>query len=164
MDTTHFLFWFAVFGNLVLLYYAFRAAFLAIRLYRNGDKAGALWKASAACVLAGLAILFPWALIAGESGVAKIALLICLFTPFVAISKKVRNPVPSIVGVLAFLALVGDWVSFWKFLLFFVVLTVLLVLYLWAAMRKPDKIERRAKWEPDDDVDFYHGDMDQYRL
>lgn len=86
--TERLLFWLAVFGNLILLYYTFRIGFRAATRFLKGHRLGALWNASAASALVGLTVLFPWTLVAGEREIGKVALLICLLTPFVVFGVK----------------------------------------------------------------------------
>lgn len=88
MTTERLLFWLAVFGNLILLYYTIRIAFRATMGFRKGSRLGALWNVSAASALVGLTALFPWTLVAGEREIGKVALLICLLTPFVVFGVK----------------------------------------------------------------------------
>lgn len=88
MTNEQLLFCLAVFGNLILFYYTIQVGFRATRLVRSGDRFGALCKASAASVLAGLTGLLPWTLLSEEQVIGKVALLICLLTPFVVSGVK----------------------------------------------------------------------------
>lgn len=90
MATEQLLFWLAVFGNLILLFYTIKVGFRATRLVRKGDRFGALWKALAAGALTGLTVLLPWTLLSGNQVVGKLALLICLLTPIVVFGIKLR--------------------------------------------------------------------------
>jgi len=88
MTTEKLLFCLALFGNLILFYYTIKVGFQATRLVRSGDRFGALGKAPAASALAGLTGLLPWTLLSGDQVVGKLALLICLLTPFVVVGVK----------------------------------------------------------------------------
>lgn len=125
MATEQLLFWLAVFGNLILLYYTIKIGFRAAMRFRKRDRVGALWNASAASALLGLTALFPWTLVAGEREVGKVALLICILTPFVVSMTKlwpsVKGRMPqtpmlaadvAIVGMVVVFAISGDWVWF----------------------------------------------------
>jgi len=126
MTTEHLLFWLAVFGNLVLLYYTSKIGFLAARRLRKGDRVSALWNASAAGALAGLTALFPWTLVAGEREIGRVALLICILAPFVVSMTKLWPSVKgriaqapmlaadvAIVGMVVVFAVSGDWAWLW---------------------------------------------------
>lgn len=126
MTTEQLLFWLAVFGNLILLYHTIKIGFLTVTLLRKGDRAGALWNASAASALVGLTALFPWTLVAGEREIGKVALVICILTPFVVSMTKlwpsVKGRIPqapmlaadvAIVGIVVGFAISGDWGWFW---------------------------------------------------
>lgn len=126
MATEQLLFWLAVFGNLILLYYTINIGFRTAMLFRKGDRVGALWNASAASALLGLTALFPWTLVAGERQIGKVALLICILTPLVVSMTKlwpsVKGRIPqapmlaadvAIVGMGVVFAISGDWVWFW---------------------------------------------------
>ena len=125
MTTEQLLFWLAVFGNLILLYHTIKIGFLTVTLLRKGDRAGALWNASAASALVGLTALFPWTLVAGEREIGKVALLICILTPFVVSMTKLWPSVKgriaqapmlaadvAIVGMVVAFAVSGNWVWF----------------------------------------------------
>ena len=126
MKTEQLLFWLAVFGNLILLYYTIKTGFLAARLIGKGDRTGALRSTLVASALVGLTALFPWTLVAGEREIGKVALLICILTPFVVSMTKlwpsVKGRIPqapmlaadvAIVGMVVVFAISGDWVWFW---------------------------------------------------
>jgi hypothetical protein len=126
MTTEQLLFGLAVFGNLVLLYYTIKIGFRAAMRFRKGDRVGALWNASAASAFVGLTVLFPWTLISGEREIGKVALLICILTPFVVSMTKLWPSVkgriaqaPILVADAAIVAMVvafavsGNWVWFW---------------------------------------------------
>ena len=126
MTTELLLFWLAVFGNLVLLYYTSKIGFFAAKRLRKGDRAGALRNASAATALAGITALFPWALVSGEREIGRVALLICILTPFVVSMAKLWPSVKgriaqapmlaadvAIVGMVVAFAISGDWAWFW---------------------------------------------------
>jgi hypothetical protein len=126
MTTEQLLFGLAVFGNLILVYYAIKIGFQAAMRFRKGDRVGALWNASAASALVGLTVLFPWTLISGEREIGKVALLICILTPFVVSMTKLwpsvkgriaRAPMlvadAAIVGMVVAFAVSGNWVWFW---------------------------------------------------
>jgi hypothetical protein len=126
MTTEQLLFGLAVFGNLVLLYYTIKIGFLTATLFRKGDRTGALRNASAASALVGLTVLFPWTLVAGEREIGKVALLICILTPFVVSMTKLWPSVKgriaqapilvadaAIVGMVVAFAVSGNWVWFW---------------------------------------------------
>lgn len=126
MTTEQLLFGLAVFGNLVLLYYTIKIGFRAAMRFRKGDRVGALWNASAASALVGLTVLFPWTLISGEREIGKVALLICILTPFVVPMTKLWPSVKgriaqapilvadaAIVGMVVAFAVSGDWAWFW---------------------------------------------------
>lgn len=126
MTNLSMLFWLAVFGNLVLLNCTSKIGFLAVKRLRKGDRAGALRSASAATALAGITALFPWTLVSGEREIGRIALLICILTPFVASMTKLWPSVKgrvaqapmlaadvAIVGMVVTFAISGDWAWFW---------------------------------------------------
>lgn len=126
MTTEQLLFGLAVFGNLVLLYYTIKIGFLTATLFRKGDRTGALRNASAASALVGFTVLFPWTLVAGEREIGKVALLICIVTPFVVSMTKLWPSVKgriaqapilaadaAIVGMVVAFAVSGNWVWFW---------------------------------------------------
>lgn len=126
MTTEQLLFWLAVFGNLILLYYTIKIGFRAARLFGKGDRTGALRNASAATALAGITALFPWALVSGEREIGRVALLICILTPFVVSMTKLWPSVKgriaqapmlvadaAIVGMVVAFAVSGDWAWFW---------------------------------------------------
>ena len=126
MATEQLLFWLAVFGNLILLYYTVRIGVRTAVRFRKGDRVGALWNASAASALVGLTALFPWTLVAGEREIGKVALVICILTPFVVSMTKlwpsVKGRIPqapmlaadvAIVGIVVGFAISGDWGWFW---------------------------------------------------
>ena len=122
MKTEQLLFWLAVFGNLILLYYTIKTGFLAARLIGKGDRTGALRSTLVASALVGLTALFPWTLVAGEREIGKVALVICILTPFVVSMTKlwpsVKGRIPqapmlaadvAIVGIVVGFAISGDW-------------------------------------------------------
>ena len=126
MKTEQLLFWLAVFGNLILLYYTIKTGFLAARLIGKGDRTGALRSTLVASALVGLTALFPWTLVAGEREIGKVALVICILTPFVVSMTKlwpsVKGRIPqapmlaadvAIVGIVVGFAISGDWGWFW---------------------------------------------------
>lgn len=126
MTTEQLLFWLAVFGNLILLYYTIKTGFRTAMIFRKGDRTGALRNASVASALVGLTVLFPWTLVSGERGVSKVALLMCILTPFVVSMTKLWPSVKgriaqppmlaadvAIVGMVVAFAVSGDWVWFW---------------------------------------------------
>ena len=126
MTTEQLLFWLAVFGNLIQLYYTIKIGFRTAMLFRKGDRTGALWNASAASALVGLTALLPWTLVAGEREIGKVALLICILTPLVVSMTKlwpsVKGRIPqapmlaadvAIVGIVVGFAISGDWGWFW---------------------------------------------------
>lgn len=126
MTTEQLLFGLAVFGNLILLYYTIKIGFLAANRFRKGDRTGALRNSSAASALVGLTVLFPWTLVSGDRGVGKVALLICILTPFVVSMTKLWPSVKgriaqapmlaadvAIVGMVVAFAVSGNWVWLW---------------------------------------------------
>ena len=125
MKTEQLLFWLAVFGNLILLYYTIKTGFLAARLIGKGDRTGALRSTLVASALVGLTALFPWTLVAGEREIGKVALVICILTPFVVSMTKLWPSVKgriaqapmlatdaAIVGMVVAFAVSGNWVWF----------------------------------------------------
>ena len=158
MTTEQLLFWLAVFGNLILLYHTIKIGFLTVTLLRKGDRAGALWNASAASALVGLTALFPWTLVAGEREIGKVALLICILTPFVVSMTKLWPSVKgriaqapilvadaAIVGMVVAFAVSGDWVWFW------IASAVMAIVWLVARQAASKKLRipvvRDAEWE-----------------
>ena len=125
MKTEQLLFWLAVFGNLILLYFTIKTGFLAARLIGKGDRTGALRSTLVASALVGLTALFPWTLVAGEREIGKVALVICILTPFVVSMTKLWPSVKgriaqapmlatdaAIVGMVVAFAVSGNWVWF----------------------------------------------------
>ena len=126
MTTELLLFWLAVVGDLVLLYYTGKLGLLAARRFLKGDTAGTVRYACSALALAVITGLFPWALVSGARDIGKLALLICIFTPFVVSMAKLwpsakgwiaRIPMLAadvlIVGTLLVFFASGDWAWFW---------------------------------------------------
>ena len=158
MTTELLLFWLAVFGNLVLLYYTSKIGFFAAKRLRKGDRAGALRSASAATALAGITVLFPWALVSGEREIGRVALLICILTPFVVSMAKLWPSVKgriaqapilvadaAIVGMVVAFAVSGDWAWFW------IASAVMAIVWLVARQAASKKLRipvvRDAEWE-----------------
>lgn len=127
MTIEQLLFCLAVFGNLILFYYTLQVGCRAIKLVRSGDRFGALCKASAASALAGLTVLLPWTLLSGDQVVGKLALVICLLTPFVVSEVKLLTCVSgrsararilianvATVGMVVVFVASGNWAWFWS--------------------------------------------------
>ncbi len=84
MAIEQYLFWLAVFGNVMLAYYALRAGLKAIGSFARSETVAGMKTLSVACVLAVLALIFPESLISGDREAGKLGLVVCLLTPFVA--------------------------------------------------------------------------------
>lgn len=247
MKLEELLFYLAVAGDLVLFAYAIRNGYRAFSFFRKKNLENALWSASAACALLGLAMLLPWSFVAREPGTGKFALLICIiFAPLVAAWEPLRKRfrakdilenylavlgVVWLVGLFVFSGnektaltrglfviliafLIAAWVWMYERFSGFAIFSTLFGTFLgalsafamfdkgllfseeslWAlglyiaviaaslyfGYRTPEersrlameelsrlrehKAKRPSKWEPDDDIDFYHGDAGQYRL
>lgn len=126
MTTELLLFWLAVVGDLLLLYYTGKVGLLAARRFLKGDTAGTVRYACSALALAVITGFFPWALVSGARDIGKLALLICIFTPFVVSMAKLwpsakgwiaRPPMLAADVLIVFMLLVffasADWAWFW---------------------------------------------------
>lgn len=173
MTTEQLLFWLAVFGNLVLLYYTIKIGFRAARLFGKGDRTGAPRNTLVASALVGLTALFPWTLVSGERGVGKVALLICILTPFVVSMTKLwpsvkgriaRAPMlvadAAIVGMVVAFAVSGNWVWFW---IAGMAMAVIWIVARKSAPRKPQMaVSQGVQLEPANDPfeEFYGPERD----
>lgn len=173
MTTEQLLFWLAVFGNLILLYYTIKIGLRAAMCFRKGDRTGALRSTLVASGLVGLTALFPWALVAGEHEIGKVALSICLLTPFVISMTKLWPSVKgriaeapmlaadvAIVGMVVVFAISGDWVWFWAA---GIVLAVAWIVARKSAPRKPQMaVPQVGQLEPAKDPfeEFYGPERD----
>jgi hypothetical protein len=90
------IFWLAVFGNLVLAYYAIKSGLQALGCFARNEASSGFYKLSLACVLLALAALFPESLISGERESGKIGLDVCLLTPFIVAVFKLWSSEPII--------------------------------------------------------------------
>lgn len=91
METVQMLFWFGVFGDLVLAHYAVKSGLQAFSYFSMAEKVDGLRKLAAAFSFAALAALLPWSLVTGNTEIGKPALLICVLTPFLVFIGKLRE-------------------------------------------------------------------------
>ena len=96
MSMNQMIFWLAVFGNLVLAYYAIKSGLQALGCFARDEASSGFNKLSLACVLLALAALFPVSLISGDRESGKIGLTVCLLTPFVVAAFKLWSSKPII--------------------------------------------------------------------
>jgi len=91
METVQMLFWFGVFGDLVLAHYAVKSGLQAFSCFSTAEKVAGLRKLAATFSFAALAVLLPWSLVTGNTEIGKPALLICILTPFLVLIGKLRE-------------------------------------------------------------------------
>ena len=82
------LFWLAVFGNLVLAFFAIRFGFLSFGCFARNEISCGFNKLALSVFLFALTVLFPESLISGDRESGKLGLIVCLLTPFVVIVIK----------------------------------------------------------------------------
>ena len=82
------LFWLAVFGNLVLAFFAIRFGLLSFGCFARNEISCGFNKLALSVFLFALTVLFPESLISGDREAGKLGLIVCLLTPFVVIVIK----------------------------------------------------------------------------
>lgn len=86
MDYMHF--WLAVFGNLVLAFFAIRFGLLSFGCFARNEISCGFNKLALSVFLFALTAIFPESLISGDRESGKIGLIVCLLTPFVVMVLK----------------------------------------------------------------------------
>ncbi len=82
------LFWLAVFGNLVLAFFAIRIGLLSFGCFARNEISYGFDKLALSAFLFALTAIFPESLISGDRESGKIGLIVCLLTPFVVMVLK----------------------------------------------------------------------------